>query len=81
MTDFHRFYISLKNAISNLSGLKCSLLKKVLNKPSNSATGITLKINGGTTIFNGVLVVLINSLFFFTSKNKKSVKWLRILNF
>ena len=81
MTNFHQFYISLKSAISILSGLKCSLLKKVCNKPSNSADGITLKINGGTTIFNGVQALLINSRFFFPSKNKKSSKWLRILNF
>ena len=81
MAIFYRFNTVLKSMILFLSSLKCSLSKEVLNKPSNSAMGITLKINGGTSIFNGVQALSIKNLFHFSFTNIKPSKWLRILSF
>lgn len=78
---FQQINTKLKSAISILSGLKSLLLKKVSNKPLHSALCITIKINGGTTIFNGVQVLSIRNLFHFLFTIKKSSKWLRILSF
>jgi hypothetical protein len=70
-----------KNLISFFLRLKCSLLKIDSTKPLHSAPPITIKINGGTTIFNGVLALSIRNLFHFLFTIKKSSKWLRIISF